>query len=111
VSPYRQNAYKPPPTPPASRLVLISTVLTVAASLGGCAWWTANGKSVVQGGLEAAQIACVLSSEFTSAPEIVTACQIDKALTPFVEQLLAQKAVQKARASMHPADAGAEAGQ
>lgn len=73
----------------AAAVLLIAVALS---SLSGCAWWDKNGKTVEQAVLSASQLACVEASQFTSSAEVATACSIDAALVPVLEQLLAQKA-------------------
>ena len=92
-----------PPGAGGAGAVLIGAFLAMTVS--GCAWWQANGKTVTQDALSLSQIACIESSQFTSAPEVATACSIDSALVPVLEQLLAQKAA--AHRSGFSWDAGA----
>ena len=76
--------------PPGAAAVLLGAL--ALSSLSGCAWWDKNGKSVEQAVLSASQIACVEATQLTTSAEVATACSIDAALVPVLEQLLAQKA-------------------
>jgi hypothetical protein len=86
--------------------VVLASVMFVAfvvvSFLVGC---TPGQRQTAKDALQLTELACVLASQFTDAPAVMTACQIDKALSPVVEQLLVQKAQAK-RAALCHADGG-----
>lgn len=77
-----------------------STVATNA----GCTHQEA--KAVVSDALDAAQIACIIASQFTDESAVMEACAIERRLAPLVQVLMAQKAQAKKAAACMPEDAG-----
>jgi len=67
-----------------------------AASVAGCSPAAQQeAKAVASDALTASQLACILATALTSAPEVAQACKIDMALLPVIEPLLDQKAAAK----------------
>lgn len=88
--------------------LIVLTGLTISGSnLTACSLFTKpNAKTVLQ----VAEMACILYNEAASKPlpDIMTICQIDQALTPAVEQLLAARKQEMAmRRSALATDGGA----
>ena len=66
-------------------------------------------KTVESDFLTATQIACAMSSQLTDSKAVAAACQIDAALLPLLEQLIAEREAAKKSGVTWQSDAGADA--
>ena len=87
--------------------VCCSIGLAVAGT-GACT--PQEAKTVEQDLLSASQIACVELSSLTDAKAVATACAIDSALVPILQQLIGQReAAKQVGVSWQAPDAGSDA--
>lgn len=80
---------------------------SAAAVQVGC---TPEARSAVKDVLDAAQLACIVATQFTDQEEVMEACAIERRLSPLVEPLLAQKKAAKRAAACAPDAGSSDAG-
>ena len=78
-------------------------IVALCLVIGGCSLFTAQNLKTA---LDASALACVFASELTDAQAVASACSIDQALVPVIDQLIAQRDAAKKQGVHWGADAG-----